>query len=166
MVATPANSQNISTAGFQVFNGTSIFYGRTLIAGTGVTITNGNGVSGDPVINASSSGFTWNNVTGGSATLVAENGYYANSASLTTFTLPSIISSNFGDTIKIVGFGSGGWTIAQLAFEQIIVGAATSTAGIGGSVSSTGQYDTMELVYSPTSGLWQAIYWTGNPLVT
>jgi hypothetical protein len=47
-----ANSLNISEAGFQSFDGTSIFHGRTLIAGSGITITNGNGNSGNPTISA------------------------------------------------------------------------------------------------------------------
>jgi hypothetical protein len=135
----------------------------TLTAGTGITITP---TANTITISASSSGFTWNNTTGTSATLVAENGYFANNAGLVTYTLPSIITSNTGDTIIIIGLGGGGWKIAQLALEQIIVGSASSTVGITGSVASTNQYDTITLVYSPTSGLWRAQSWVGNLTVT
>jgi len=48
-----SNDLNISEAGMVSFDGTAIFHGRTLTAGTGITITNGNGVSGNPVISSS-----------------------------------------------------------------------------------------------------------------
>ncbi len=135
----------------------------TITGGTGVTVS---ATANTITISASSSGFSWNNVTGGSATLAAENGYFANAAGLTTFTLPTIISSSTGDTIKIVGLGAGGWTISQLALEQIQYGNTATTAGVTGSLSSTNQYDCVELVYSPTSGLWLATNWVGNLLKT
>ena len=45
-----ANSLNITEAGFQSFDGVSIFKGRTLTAGAGISITNGDGLSGNPII--------------------------------------------------------------------------------------------------------------------
>jgi hypothetical protein len=47
------NALNISESGFVTFDGVSIFKGRTLIAGTGISITNPDGVAGDPTISAS-----------------------------------------------------------------------------------------------------------------
>lgn len=49
------NALNISETGFVTFDGTNTFHGRTLTAGTGITITNGNGVSADPVISSTAS---------------------------------------------------------------------------------------------------------------
>jgi hypothetical protein len=113
-----------------------------------------------------SSGFTWNNVTGASATLAAENGYQANNAGLVTLTLPTTASSTFGDTIKIMGLGAGGWTIAQLAGQQIQFGSSGTTVGVGGSLASTNRYDAVEIVYSTTSGLWRVVSSVGNLTVT
>jgi len=45
-----SNDLNISVAGFVTFDGVSTFNGRTITAGAGVSITNGNGVAGNPVI--------------------------------------------------------------------------------------------------------------------
>ena len=48
----PANDLNISQPGVVVFDGVSQFFGRTLTAGTGITIVNGTGISGNPTITA------------------------------------------------------------------------------------------------------------------
>jgi hypothetical protein len=50
MPGTPANDLNITQSGLVTFDGVATFLGRTLTAGTGITITNGNGVSGNPTI--------------------------------------------------------------------------------------------------------------------
>lgn len=111
-------------------------------------------------------GFLWNNVTAASASMVAENGYQTNNAGVVTLTLPATASTTFGDTIKIMGFGAGGWSIAQLAGQQIIVSSASSTVGVGGSVASTNRYDAIELVCSSTTGTWRAVSFVGNLTVT
>ena len=117
----------------------------TISAGTGITIANG---AGSITISASGSGFTWNDVTGGSATLAAENGYIADSGSLTTFTMPT--NNSIGDTIKIVGKGSGGWTVVYGALQNIKFGSSTTTTTTG-SLSSTNANDCIELVCTTAS---------------
>jgi len=52
----PANSLNISQPGIVVFDGVSNFLGRTLTAGSGISITNGTGISANPVITATGGG--------------------------------------------------------------------------------------------------------------
>lgn len=132
------------------------------VKGDGTTIT----VTGNPgtntlTISAISGGFTWNNVTGTSATMAKENGYAANNAGLVTLTLPSTASSTFGDTIKIMGFGAGGWTIVYDTGQQIIFGSAATTATTG-SLSSTNQYDEVTIICSPTTSKWVVESSIGN----
>jgi pectin methylesterase-like acyl-CoA thioesterase len=51
-MAQTSNDLNISQAGMVAFDGTATFSGRTLTAGTGITITNGSGVAGNPIISS------------------------------------------------------------------------------------------------------------------
>lgn len=48
----PGNSLNIRQPGYVVFDGVSVFLGRTFQAGLGITLTNGNGISGNTTITA------------------------------------------------------------------------------------------------------------------
>lgn len=47
-----ANSLNISQPGVVTFDGTATFSGRTLTPGAGISIVNGDGISGNPIIAA------------------------------------------------------------------------------------------------------------------
>jgi hypothetical protein len=94
----------------------------------------------------------WNNVTTPTQTMLPANGYVAASGSLVTFTLPMIAA--FGTQISLIGFGSGGWTIAQNAGQNIQVGNLTSTTGIGGSVSSSLPSDSIDLICIVANTTW------------
>lgn len=135
----------------------------TITAGTGITVA---ATANTITISASGSGFSWNNVTGGSATLAAENGYIANAAGLTTFTMPT--NNSIGDTIKIVGNGSGGWKIVYGVLQNIIVGSSTSTTTTG-NIASTNAHDCVELVCttaSITAPIFTVVSSMGNISVT
>jgi hypothetical protein len=112
----------------------------TITPGTGISITNG---AGSITIAATESGPSFVNVTGTTQTLAANTVYMANNASVVTFTLPA--TAAIGDYYKIVGYGAGGWTVAQNASQQINVGNEATTSGTGGSVSSSNQYDAVEI---------------------
>jgi hypothetical protein len=61
---TAANSLNISQSGYVVFDGTATFTGRTFQAGTGISLTNASGISGNTTITATGGGIAWVDVTG------------------------------------------------------------------------------------------------------
>ncbi len=89
-------------------------------------------------------------VTTTSATLITGIAYTANNASLVTLTLPSL---SIGNVFKVCGFGAGGWKIAQLASQTIHSSTTNTTTGTGGSLSSGGRYDSVELVAMSTTVL-------------
>ena len=72
---------------------------------------------------------------------------------LTISPLPA--TSTFGDRISVMGSAAGGWTITQGAGQQIIVGSGLSTVGASGSISSTNQYDSIQLVCVQNNLIWQ-----------
>ena len=55
-MSTPANSLNIQSPGYVVFDGVSVFTGRTFQAGTGITLSNADGISGDTTIGLTGGG--------------------------------------------------------------------------------------------------------------
>jgi len=147
------------TNGQMIIGSTGATPAAGTITSTGGTITVSLG-AGTLNLEVASGGFAWTNVTSTSATMVKENAYQANNAGLVTLTMPSVASSTFGDTIKIGGFGAGGWLIQCVATQLIHFGnVATSAAG---SIASTNRYDQLEIVCSSTTTEWFVRYAVGN----
>jgi hypothetical protein len=121
----------------------------TLTAGSGITIAQS---GSNIVVSSSATGVTWNDVVTTSTSMAPNNGYFANNASLVTLTLP--ITAALGTGLYIVGQGAGGWTIAQNTGQQIQIGNTATTSGVGGSVSSTNQFDSLTLVCSVANTTW------------
>lgn len=98
--------------------------------------------------------FDWYEATISPQIMSANNGYIANSATLMTLILPT--TSLVGQVINITGKGVGGWIITQGANQQIHVSPQSTTAGITGSLASTAQYDSIELVCIVANLIWTA----------
>lgn len=125
----------------------------TIAAGPNISVANGAGTitisgTGSPAI-------SWTNVTGTSQAMVADGGYVANNAGLVTLTLPA--TAAFGTILYIQGFGAGGWTIAQNAGQQVFIGSLGTTIGVGGSASSTNQYDSVTLLCVTADTTWTSL---------
>ena len=131
-----------------------------LIGGTGITINNG---AGSIEISSTGEGFTWNNVTTATQTLVSNNGYYTNNASGVVYTLPLV--SSFGDAIRIIGKQTS-WSVSQNAGQYIIFDSATSTVGVSGSISSTSARDVVEMICTIANTEWTVVGSIGNITVT
>lgn len=129
----------------------------TIAGGAGIT-TNGSGAT--VTITATGGGFTWNTVSGTSASLAASNGYITDNVGLVTLTLPA--SATVGDTFHITGLGAGGWLIAQNSGQLIHFGASVTTTGVGGSLASTNQYNTITLVCTVTDTTFNVLSSIGN----
>ena len=95
---------------------------------------------------ASSTQFTWQQVSTTSQALDNGNGYYCTNAGLTTLTLPA--SPTPGTEIKIQGTATnvGFWRIAQNAGQKIYFGNQATTTGVGGSITSTNARDSISLL--------------------
>ena len=81
------------------------------------------------VCNAAPADTRWVEVTAASVQTESNTGYHANAATGVTLTLPP--SPAVGDWVKVVGVGSGGWTLAQNAGQRI------TTRGLPGGLAIT-----------------------------
>lgn len=102
-------------------------------------------------------------VVSGTSQLMVVNGVYIpNNAALVTFTLPQ--TASVGQIVQVVGFGAGGWTIAQNAGQTIHGngGTGSTTTGITGSLSSTGRYNSVELMNVVTNTDWVVMNQSGT----
>lgn len=110
---------------------------------------------------SSSTGFTPNDSTTSTVTLVPGNMYISDRAAGVVYTLPA--SATLGSVIAIVG-KLGSWLIAQNANQQILMNSQSTTVGTGGSLSSTSTSDCVELVCTTAgaSTVWRARNWGGS----
>lgn len=162
-----ANANNIDWSGFNARKNStgSVFTRRRLnvIEGSNITLTLTDDAGNDEVdvtIAANVVTFTWNVVTGVSQSAAVNNGYFTNNASRVTVTIPD--TAAVGDRVIVSGYGAGGWTVAQNAGETVTIGNQATTAGTGGSLSSTNRYDAVELVCVVANTEWRAVDFGGN----
>jgi hypothetical protein len=130
----------------------------TLTASTNITITNAGGSI--TIATSGIASFSWTDVTGTSQSMAVNNGYIADNSSLVTLTLPSTAAQ--GTMLRVCGNGSGGWTIAQNASQNIKFGSVTTTTGTGGSLSSSNRYDNVELLCTVANTTWVVMSVIGN----
>jgi len=131
---------------------------NTLTAGTGISITNG---SGSITISAVGEGLTWQTISA-NQTLAVNNGYFCISpGGALSLALPA--TSAIGDTIAIVLDGATSWTITQPnAGTRIRIANSQTTLGVGGSLASTQQGDTIFLVCQTANARWVVTDLIGN----
>ena len=137
------------------------FTPRTITAGNaGVTVSNGNGVSGNPTISVVGGGFPTTDVTGSTQTLAVNNRYVTNRSGGVTYTLPATASQ--GEVIKVVG-SVGLWTINWTTNQQILIGSVSATV-TSGTLVSTNAGDCVELTctVAGASTIWRVTNSMGN----
>jgi len=111
-----ANDLNIGESGFQSFDNTNgIFKGRTLTAGTGIAITNGDGVSGSPVISLTGGGVATEHLTGNTGGQLNPDG----SNNFNTIGTGSITIDGSSSTLTT--------QLTGLTNHTVLVGAGTAT---------------------------------------
>ena len=102
--------------------------------------------------------FIWNDVSGTSQAAVGNNGYIISNAAQTTVTIPATIAE--GQVIGIAGKGAGGWILQANTGQTIHYGSsATSSAG---SLTSTNQWDSVQIVCVTANTTFSVIASQGN----
>ncbi len=128
----------------------------TITAGAGISVTPG----ANTITIATTNGVAWTDVTGTTQAMAVDSGYIANNAGLVTLTLPA--TAVVGDRVRIAGKGAGGWRCGQNAGQTINFGNTATTAGVGGYIDSTNQYDALELLCITANTTWVALSSVGN----
>jgi hypothetical protein len=123
-----------------------------LTAGSGITISQ---AGSNIQISSTPLGLSFNTVSTATQAMTTNNIYFVNyGGGLSTLTLPA--ASSAGDVLYIMGSSASGWSIAQAAGQQITIGDAQTTVGVGGSLASTNRYDSLQLICTSANTLWQA----------
>lgn len=136
--------------------GDAAFNVNLLGAGT-ITVT---GVPGTHTLTISDATAAWQ-ATSINLTMSPNVGYFCVSpGGALVLTLPAV--STVGDEIKVYLDGATSFQIAQTAGQSIVVGNRTTTAGVGGSVTSTQQGDCITIVCRTANLRWATISSMGN----
>ena len=143
---------------------TTTSFGQIAIGNDGQVLTSGGaGVAPSFEDATGGSGITWSAVTA-DATMAVNTGSLANKGTLLTLTLPA--TSSVGATVRVAGFNSGLWKVAQAANQYIKYGNQTTATGSGGSLASVLTYDAVELVCIVENLGWVVVSSVGNVTVT
>lgn len=156
---TLANSFSINTI---VYAASANNLSGLATANSSILTTNGTGVpSWATSLPSGIAPFTTVDQASASVTLAVNTQYITdNGASLVTYTLPATAAQ--GSIFRIVGSSSGGWKIAQASGQTCHVGSSATTAGVGGSIASTNQWDTIELVCTTANTTFATTAMQGN----
>lgn len=103
-------------------------------------------------------------VTGTSQAMLVNTNYVSNNASLCTLTLPA--TAAVGSQITVGGLGAGGWQVAQNSAQLVHFGSSVTTTGVGGSIGSNNQYDSITLLCVVANTTWIVTASQGNMTVT
>lgn len=125
-------------------------------SGTGILVQNGSGT-----ITISSTGvgsIVWNNVAGTTQTAAVNQGYIISNASQTTVTMPS--TAAVGSVFGVQGKGAAGWILQMNTGQVCNLGNSPTTSA--GSLTSTNQWDSVQLVCVTANTTFAVISGVGN----
>ena len=127
--------------------------------GTDISITgSGSDITFDVTTTAGK--IPWNVITDPTATLIIDEGFFASNAAGVTLTLPTTCA--VGDFINVSAINAGGWTISQNALQRIHLGITPTTIGVTGSLVSTQNFDSIQMVCSIADTEFVVISSIGN----
>lgn len=152
-----ANNVNATDQGFQSVNTTTgEWNGRTLTAGTGISIADGDGISGNPVISwTGTPQEVWIDISG-TAPLTENTNYFVTGAS--TLTLPAGVSQ--GAKIQIIVATASSVVITANTGQVIQLSSQSSSSG--GTMTNTATGDAMSLRFRSSSSRWHGLSFVGS----
>ena len=128
-----------------------------VLGGAGIT-TSGSGNT--ITISATTGAETWQTITA-SQTLVVEHGYICISpGGALALLLPAV--SVLGDIIEITLDGATSFSVTQGAGQSVRLGNVATTAGVGGSITTTQQGDSLRMVCQTANLRWNIVSSIGN----
>ena len=144
-ITAPATSSTLTIA-----DGKSLVVSNSLIfSGTdGASVNFGAGGT----VAYSASSMVWYGISGTSQLASVDSGYVVQNAGQTTITLPA--TANLGDRVAVAGLGAEGWILTANSGQTVkVIGSTTSS---GGTLTSTNQYDQIEVVCLVANTTWGA----------
>lgn len=126
-----------------------------------IYISQGQGSWVNITTHTSPSGITWNDAAT-TTTMTVNNGYIVTGGAQ-VFTLPS--TSAIGDVLEVLLNGGTSWQIAQGSGQSIVINAAVTTVGAGGSITTNAAGQTIRLICVADNTTWQTTSLIGNPTV-
>ena len=145
--ASTATWPNTTTISQLLYSSSANTVAGLATANNAILTTNGSGV---PSWTAGVFPITWSNISGTSQSAAVNSGYVIGNASQTNVTLPA--TAALGSIVAVQGKGAAGWVITANTGQTIQVGGSvTSTAG---SVTSSNQWDAIELVCVTANTVW------------
>jgi hypothetical protein len=127
----------------------------TITQGTGISVTNGHN---SITIASTTNALTYNDVSGTSQAAAVNNGYIISNAGQTTVTLPATAAE--GSVIAVQGKGAAGWILTANTGQVIHLGSSASSSA--GTLTSTNQWDAVEVVCVTANTTWAVKSVIGN----
>lgn len=113
-----------------------------ITAGTGISVSNG---AGSVTLSAVGGGVSWQTTSVNVANMAVNNGY-ACIAPGGALTLGLPTTAALGSVLRVTLKGATSWQITQAAGQSIRIGSSITTTGVAGSLTSTDQGDSVEIV--------------------
>lgn len=131
-----------------------------ITAGSGISVTNGAGTISIAATGAA--GIAWSTINADGSLAVNTGRINIKAGALLTATLPA--TAAVGTVIILQGSAAGntGWKIAQNAGQNIQFGNTSTTVGVGGSLASTNNNDSVSLVCTVADTTWNVFGSVGN----
>lgn len=132
-----------------------------VVGSGGISVT---GNAGTNTLTIASTGLSSWSLIGASQTLSSNHGYICTSGGALSLLLPPV--SSLGDIIEVTLDGSASFTITQGAGQSVRIGNQITTAGVGGSLATAQQGDTLRMVCQTANLKWNVLSSMGNFTVT